>query len=1373
MRWIQGIIVAFLCAVAVPAAAQTTVFINEIHYDNIGTDVGEAIEIAGPAGTDLSGWSLVLYNGNGGAVYNTIPLSGGIADLCGGYGAIAFATTGLQNGAPDGVALVDATSAVVQFLSYEGSFTAVGGPASGLFSADIGVSEDPAPPIGQSLQLVGTGLTYEDFTWQNAAPNSFGACNDGQVFAFAPADPVINEFVANHTGTDTFEYVEVWGDPSTDYSTLSVLEIEGDGTGAGTVDAVFPVGITDGDGFWFSGYLSNQIENGSVTLLMVDTFSGSLGDDLDTNNDGVLDSEPWSRVVDGIAVSDGGAGDLTYANVVLVPGYDGVSFTVGGASRIPNGTDTDTVYDWVRNDYDGEGLPGFIGTPAPGEALNTPNAENEAVTVPATLVINEIDYDQPGTDTAEFVELKNTGAAAINLGDYTLELVNGNGGGASIYNTIALPDLMLTPGDYFVICGDAATVYNCDLDVAPDSNLIQNGSPDAVALRQGANLIDAVSYEGDTGAPYTEGSGAGLEDSGTTGNDFKGISRFPDGVDTNQNNVDLSTRCITPGAANSADASGCTEPGPPTLVINEIDYDQPGTDTGEFIELTNTGNSPVDLSAFTVELVNGNGGGAAVYNTIALPSVSLAPGDYFVICGNAANVLNCDLDTAPDSNLIQNGAPDAVALMQGSTVIDTVSYEGDTADPYTEGSGDGLSDTGGEAYMGISRLPDGFDSDQNYLDFAYVCVTPGTANTAADFGCTASGPVLEIFDIQGLGAWSPFDGSPVSTVDNVVTAVGPTGFYMQTPAERTDGDPMTSDGIFVYTGSPPAVAAGDLVDVSGTIAEYFDFTEISGGPVVTIDGTGVVPDPIVLDETLPSGTAMGLPELESLEGMLVAADGIATGPSDSYGDVPVVARTMRSFREPGIEYPGLSGLPVWDGNPEVFELDPNALGLPDEQMFTEQTFQATGPLGFVFGDYQLQPTSLTVGTPPDLPVPVRDRMPDEFTIASQNLLRLFEGDIASRGPKLSYYIRNVLGAPDILAVEEVDTLATLEALASQIAADDPGVVYTAYLMEGNDPGGIDVGFLVLDSVTVYDVTQYGTDFEFFFDGQWWTTFDRPPLVLDAEYVGAGEPFPIVVIANHLRSLNGVDTGNEFARQKRWEQAYQLSLFIQDFQNLNPDTPLVVTGDFNAFQFTDGYVDVMGQITGDIIPSDSLLPGSDEVDPNLFNEIFSLPLEERYSYVFEGNAEAFDHMLTSASIAPVVAGVQYARGNADAPGALFDDGGTPLRASDHDGVVLFVVADTDLDGVSNSFDVCAGTVIPESVPTQELGTNRWALVDDDGIFDTTPPGGQGRGLDRSFTIEDTAGCSCEQIIDELHLGQGHVKFGCSTGAIETWIQNVQD
>jgi hypothetical protein len=152
-------------------------------------------------------------------------------------------------------------------------------------------------------------------------------------------------------------------------------------------------------------------------------------------------------------------------------------------------------------------------------------------------------------------------------------------------------------------------------------------------------------------------------------------------------------------------------------------------------------------------------------------------------------------------------------------------------------------------------------------------------------------------------------------------------------------------------------------------------------------------------------------------------------------------------------------------------------------------------------------------------------------------------------------------------------------------------------------------------------------------------------------------------------------------------------------------------------------------------------------------------------------------MTSAGLGDLVQGFEYGRGNADAAEELLYDDGTlaplPLRSSDHDGLVLYLFKDEDHDGIPDAEDACLGTSIPESVPTNQLGTNRWALVDGDGIFDTTMPNGQGNGLDRSFTVEDTAGCSCEQIIDALGLGKGHEKFGCSTGVMETWVAEVQD
>ena len=110
-----------------------------------------------------------------------------------------------------------------------------------------------------------------------------------------------------------------------------------------------------------------------------------------------------------------------------------------------------------------------------------------------------------------------------------------------------------------------------------------------------------------------------------------------------------------------------------------------------------------------------------------------------------------------------------------------------------------------------------------------------------------------------------------------------------------------------------------------------------------------------------------------------------------------------------------------------------------------------------------------------------------------------------------------------------------------------------------------------------------------------------------------------------------------------------------------------------------------------------------------------------------------------------------------------------QSSESGSAYVFVQGDSDGDGVPDELDVCADTVIPEGVPTRRLGRNRFALVDDDGIFDTSRPRGGGPGV--SFTVEEAGGCSCEQIIAALDLGKGHLKFGCSKSAMETWVDLV--
>jgi hypothetical protein len=179
--------------------AQTTVFLNELHYDNAGSDVGEGFEVAGPAGTDLTGWKVFFYNGNGGLAYDSVSLSGTLPGQMNGFGAAWWDAPGSMQNGPDGLALTDAAGRVVQFLTYEGSFMAVDGPASGMTGKDMGVEEGGTTATGQSLQLSGDGTVYEDFDWLADQPATPGSVNEGQAFgSAAPADTVPPSFTEGY-----------------------------------------------------------------------------------------------------------------------------------------------------------------------------------------------------------------------------------------------------------------------------------------------------------------------------------------------------------------------------------------------------------------------------------------------------------------------------------------------------------------------------------------------------------------------------------------------------------------------------------------------------------------------------------------------------------------------------------------------------------------------------------------------------------------------------------------------------------------------------------------------------------------------------------------------------------------------------------------------------------------------------------------------------------------------------------------------------------------------------------------------------------------------------------------------------------------------
>jgi predicted extracellular nuclease len=610
-------------------------------------------------------------------------------------------------------------------------------------------------------------------------------------------------------------------------------------------------------------------------------------------------------------------------------------------------------------------------------------------------------------------------------------------------------------------------------------------------------------------------------------------------------------------------------------------------------------------------------------------------------------------------------------------------------------------------------------------------------DTGADHGlaiddlsvtANAGSGIVSIHTIQGSGITSPLVGQGLTT-SGIVTALRSNGFFLQTPDANADSDTNTSEGIFVFTASAPpgSAAIGNFVNVSGTVAEFIPAADPTGPPLTEITGPGIsvqstgnpLPAPIALmaADTLVNNIS----NLEKYEGMRVFVSSLtvvaptegtvtessATSVSNGvcYG---VITGVARPFTEPGISVtdpvppPAPANVPRFDANPERLRIDSDgqqgsvALDLTTGAVLSN----LVGVLDYSFKSYTILPDTAappTVSGNTLTAIPAPAPAATQLTVASFNLERFFDTNddpniadpvltataFNNRLKKASLVIRSLLRTPDVVGVEEVENLSTLQSVANKINADavaaaQPNPNYQPYLVEGNDVGGIDVGFLVKATrVTVIDVTQFGLSTTYINPntGQPELLNDRPPLVLRATVPdAASQPFGFTVIVNHLRSLNGIAdaTDGNRIRTKRRAQAEYLANLVQARQVANPNERLVVLGDFNAFQFNDGYVDVIGTIKGTPTPSDQVVLASpDLVNPDLTDLVETLPPAERYSFTFDGNAGVLDHVLVGSNLLSGVAQFAYARFDADFPESFRNDSNRPERISDHDASVTYI------------------------------------------------------------------------------------------------------
>jgi endonuclease/exonuclease/phosphatase family metal-dependent hydrolase len=666
---------------------------------------------------------------------------------------------------------------------------------------------------------------------------------------------------------------------------------------------------------------------------------------------------------------------------------------------------------------------------------------------------------------------------------------------------------------------------------------------------------------------------------------------------------------------------------PAQVVISQI-YGG-GGNTGatlrhDFIELFNRGAQPQPLTGWAVQYA---GATASTYQSTPLTG-TLEPGRFYLIqqaagAGGAQNLPDPD---ATGSLALSATAGKVVLRNAAGEVVDRVGY-GAAANEAEIAPTRDLSNTTAalRARAGCQ------DTNNNSVDFTIAAPAPRHRATPP-VNCAAPPETLRltISEIQGPGAESPFAGRRALTT-GIVTFRRSNGFYLQSP----QADPRASSGILVFTQSaPPAIAQpGALLEVEGDIVEFRPATDPASPPLtellnaaVTLRAQGqTLPPPVPLEPDT---------DLERYEGMLVRADLRIVAPlngSAAWATLDAPRPFRRSDESP------------W----------PNLLRLITSRPLAAATAlpSVNGPLDFGSRAYTLYANPLPEPVPPAGPPLAPARAEYEYTIATLNLQRFFdEPALAVRLPRLRQYVQRQLGLPDVIAIQEVDNLATLERAADSIGAD-----YMAFTAPSNDPSGITSGFLARASrVTVDAVAQLARN-EQFAPGQ--ITHDRPPILLRARIAGQ----PIAVMGVHLRSRLNLDDPRVQAKR-----AAQFASIAAELRLLPANLPIVVAGDWNSFA---GEINLTG----------------------FTNLTTTLPAADNYSYVFDGQTQTLDHILLNQPT--LLSRVHFARGNADFPAAT--------RLSDHDGVVAYLLTRPvpfTAANIVNSASFLSGPLAPATVIT---------------------------------------------------------------------------
>lgn len=811
----QGAVDSAAIAITVADVPEIDARINEVHYDNEGTDEGEFVEVRVGAGQDAAGLSVVFYNGSNGTVYRTEKLPAAPASTSDGfdYYLIELPSNGIQNGSPDGFALVQGET-VIEFLSYEGTLTAAEGPAQGMTSTDIGIEEGGTTPIGASLERAedGTG-------WSVADADTRGLNND----TAPPFVGRINELHYDNAGGDVGEFIELRVAEGTDVSQATVELYNGsNGTLYNTLALTGAYASTGGG---FDYYLitlpANGLQNGAP---------------------------------DGLALINAGS-------VVEFLSYEGTFEAVEGTAA--GLTSTDIGVTEASNTQIGFSLQRDEGGDTWREAeAETPGAANVPVIAPFAVRINEFHYDNEGGDVGEFVELRVTEGADVSAA--SVELYNGSNG--TVYNTLALAGAYASTAggfDYYLINLPA--------------NGLQNGAPDGLALINAGEVIEFLSYEGAFAA--TDGTAAGLTSTdievAETSSTPVGFSLQRDeGGDTWR-----APEAETPGQANSGGAAGPGVSAPYSFDFEtdfatrgwtavSVDSDAANTWFADdfngdgFAAANGFGDaaaaddwliSPlIDISGLTAPVVSFASTKRFEDDGLTDPEVTLLYSTDYA-GGDPALASWTELPYA---------ASQGDSLETGSGQIDLSSITGDSvtfAFRY-QSSGTGASSSASW------QIDDFFVGEEEVAppppaETTLISQIQGAGAASAMEGQLVTIEAIVVGDFQDGAAGTDGDFN---------------GFYLQEEDSDADGNALTSEGIFVFDGGAPSVnvQAGDRVKVTGYVAEFFGETQIGSVTSVEVVSSGntlpsaaTVTFPVASLITNSDGALIA--DLEAYEGMRV------------------------------------------------------------------------------------------------------------------------------------------------------------------------------------------------------------------------------------------------------------------------------------------------------------------------------------------------------------------------------------------------------------------------------------------------------------------------------------------------------------------------